>query len=120
MRTTMMRYAVGAGFGSVLALAAATGSFAALRPGEEPASRMAQFCVSEQDSEVPDAPRLYCRNGLARSEEYQSYAAECREIAERWPGSIQEQYEALARQWLILAERAGHYEEDSDLRSKWQ
>jgi hypothetical protein len=116
----MLRYALTAGLGGVLALGAANGSFGSVRTGADGTGRVTQFCMPEQDSEVPDAPRLYCRNGLARSEEYQSYAAECREIADRWPGSIQEQYEALARRSLILAKRARHYEEDSDLRSKWQ
>jgi hypothetical protein len=50
-----------------------------------------------------------------RSQEFRSYARESQEIADRWPGLIKQQYEALARQWLMLAERARHYEEGSDL-----
>jgi len=42
----------------------------------------------------------------ARSEEYRAQAAECQEIADGWSGLVREQYEQLARQWLILAANA--------------
>jgi hypothetical protein len=35
--------------------------------------------------------------------EFQAHAAECHEIAERQCDLIKEQYEALSRQWLIIA-----------------
>ena len=41
-----------------------------------------------------------------RSEEFRTHAAECQEIAERHRDLIKKQYEALARQWLVVAERA--------------
>ena len=50
-------------------------------------------------------PRL----GQSRSKEYLSFAAECQEIADRWPDLIKQQYEGLARQWLILAEQADRH-----------
>jgi hypothetical protein len=40
-----------------------------------------------------------------RSEEFRSHAAECHEIAGRCSDLVQEQYEALARQWLTVAEQ---------------
>jgi hypothetical protein len=45
--------------------------------------------------------------GRPRVEEYRAQAAECQEIAEGWSGLVREQYEQLARQWLILAANAG-------------
>ena len=57
MRTTMMRYAVGAGLGSMLALAAATG-FGQIQTGTRAASQVTQYCVPSHDN--PDAYRLYC------------------------------------------------------------
>ncbi len=41
-----------------------------------------------------------------RSEDCRAQAAECREIAGRWPGLVKRQYEELARQWLVVAEQA--------------
>jgi hypothetical protein len=37
------------------------------------------------------------------TDDFRIQAAECQEIAERHGDLIKEQYEALARQWLILA-----------------
>jgi len=39
----------------------------------------------------------------AIADEFRARAGECREIAERHGDLIKEQYEALARQWPILA-----------------
>jgi hypothetical protein len=39
------------------------------------------------------------------ADEFESHAAECREIAQRHGDLVKEQYEALARQWLIIAEQ---------------
>ena len=44
--------------------------------------------------------------GQSRSAEYRAHAAECQGIADRWSDLAKEQYEELARQWLVLAERA--------------
>jgi hypothetical protein len=41
----------------------------------------------------------------SRSEEFRAQAAECREMADRFHELAKSQYEALARQWLELAER---------------
>jgi hypothetical protein len=41
-----------------------------------------------------------------RPEEYRARAAECWEIAGRWPGLVRRQYEELARQWLVVAKLA--------------
>jgi 23S rRNA-/tRNA-specific pseudouridylate synthase len=41
-----------------------------------------------------------------RSEQFRAHAAECNQIAEHYSDSIREQYEALARQWLVVAEQA--------------
>jgi hypothetical protein len=41
------------------------------------------------------------RNDVAH--DFRTQAAECQEIAERHDDLIKEQYEALARQWLIIA-----------------
>ena len=41
------------------------------------------------------------RNEFA--DEFRTQAADCQEIAERHCDLIKEQYEALARQWLIIA-----------------
>jgi hypothetical protein len=46
------------------------------------------------------------RERATRSEEFRAHAAECHEIAERHCDLIKEQYEALARQWLVVAEQA--------------
>jgi hypothetical protein len=37
------------------------------------------------------------------ADEFRAKAIECRQIAERHSDLIKEQYEALARQWLIIA-----------------
>jgi hypothetical protein len=37
------------------------------------------------------------------ADEFEAQAVECHEIAERHCDLIKEQYEALARQWLIIA-----------------
>ena len=42
----------------------------------------------------------------APSDEFRAHAAECHEIAEGWSDLIREQYEALSRQWLLVAEQA--------------
>ena len=44
--------------------------------------------------------------GQSRSEEYREHAAECQEIANHWSDLVKQQYEELARQWLILAKQA--------------
>ena len=41
-----------------------------------------------------------------RSEQFRAYAAECHQIAENYCDLMKEQYEALARQWLAVAEQA--------------
>ena len=45
--------------------------------------------------------------GQSRSDEYLAQAAECQGIADGWSDLVKQQYEALARQWLMLAEQAG-------------
>lgn len=47
----------------------------------------------------------------SRSKEYRSYAVECQEIADLWPDLIKQQYEGLARQWLVLAEQDHRHSE---------
>ena len=42
----------------------------------------------------------------SRCEEYRAQATECLEIANRWPDLIKDQYEQLARQWLVVAEQS--------------
>ncbi len=42
----------------------------------------------------------------ARSEQFRAHAAECHEIADGWSDLIKEQYEGLARQWLVVAQQA--------------
>ncbi|HKA80924.1 MAG TPA: hypothetical protein VKD43_12870 [Xanthobacteraceae bacterium] len=37
------------------------------------------------------------------ADKFRANAVECYEIAERHSGQIKEQYEALARQWLMIA-----------------
>jgi len=41
-----------------------------------------------------------------RSKQFRAYAADCHQIAERYCDLMKEQYEALARQWLVVAEQA--------------
>jgi hypothetical protein len=41
----------------------------------------------------------------SRFEEYREHAAECQEIASHWSDLAKQQYEELARQWLMLAEQ---------------
>lgn len=41
--------------------------------------------------------------GQSRYEEYREHAAECQEIADHWSDLVKQQYEELARQWLMLA-----------------
>jgi hypothetical protein len=40
-----------------------------------------------------------------RSEECRAKAAECQEIADRWPDLLKSEYGKMARQWLTLAEQ---------------
>jgi methionyl-tRNA formyltransferase len=43
----------------------------------------------------------------SQSREYRAQAAECQQVANRWPDDlVKEQYEELARQWRALAEHA--------------
>jgi hypothetical protein len=45
--------------------------------------------------------------GRSQSWEYRAQAAECQQVANRWPDDlVKEQYEELARQWRALAEHA--------------
>jgi len=60
MKTTILKYAMGVGLGSVLALGAAAG-FGHVRTGTDAAGQVTQFCVPAHDDN-PDAHRLYCRN----------------------------------------------------------
>jgi hypothetical protein len=39
----------------------------------------------------------------SRYEEYREHAAECQEIANHWSDLVKQQYEELARQWMMLA-----------------
>jgi hypothetical protein len=42
-----------------------------------------------------------------RSQSYRAQAAECQQVANRWPNDlVREQYEELARQWRVLAAHA--------------
>jgi hypothetical protein len=52
----------------------------------------------------------------SRSEEYRAQAAECLELANRWRDEGKRQYEALAQQWLRLAEQAAGRPEQDDTR----
>jgi hypothetical protein len=58
MKTTLLKYALGSGFGGMLVLAAA--GFGQVRTEPAVPSHMAQFCVRPLDD--PDAHRFYCRN----------------------------------------------------------
>ena len=52
---------------------------------------------------APAAESLLDATGKARNEEYRERAAECQEIANHWSDLIKQQYEELARQWLMLS-----------------
>jgi len=41
-----------------------------------------------------------------RSDEFRTQASQCQRLANQFDGLIRCQYEALARQWLTLAEQA--------------
>ncbi len=43
--------------------------------------------------------------GQSRYEEYREHAAECQEIVNHWSDLVKQQYEELARQWLMLAKQ---------------
>ena len=60
MRTTVLRYAAGAGLVGMLALATATGSFGQVRTGTHAGMETAQYCAPQDEN--PDAHRFYCRN----------------------------------------------------------
>src|SRR6266849_2981717 len=55
----MLKYAIGVGLGSILALGAATG-FGQVRTGTVAASQVTQYCVAPRVN--PDAHRFYCGN----------------------------------------------------------
>jgi hypothetical protein len=59
MRTTLLKYALGAGFCGVLAFGAAAG-YGEVRTAPGTPSQVAQFCIPSLDN--PDAHRFYCRN----------------------------------------------------------
>jgi hypothetical protein len=45
--------------------------------------------------------------GRSQSWAYRAQAAECQQVANRWPNDlVREQYEELARQWRVLAAHA--------------
>jgi hypothetical protein len=58
MRTTLLKYALGAGLGGALAFGAAAG-FGEVGKAPVP-NQVAQFCIPSLDN--PDAHRFYCRN----------------------------------------------------------
>jgi hypothetical protein len=60
MRTTILRYAANAGLIGLLALVAASGSFAQVRTGAPAGNELAQYCAPQDES--PDAHRFYCRS----------------------------------------------------------
>jgi hypothetical protein len=59
MKMTATQYTVTVGFAGVLALTAATCSFAQNRMGAGDGRQMSQYCVPEDS---PEAHKLYCRN----------------------------------------------------------
>jgi hypothetical protein len=59
MRTTLLKYALGAGFAGVLAVGTAAG-VGQVRTESPAQNQVAQFCVPSLDN--PDAHRIYCRN----------------------------------------------------------
>ena len=60
MRTTIPRYAANAGLIGLLALAAASSSFARVRMGAPAGNELAQYCAPQHES--TDAPKFYCRS----------------------------------------------------------
>jgi hypothetical protein len=47
------------------------------------------------------------RDQACRAEAYRVQAAECQQVADRWPDDlVRQQYEELARQWRALAAHA--------------
>src|SRR6516162_4874152 len=60
MTTTILRYAANAGLIGLLALVAASGSFAQVRTGAPAGNELAQYCAPQDES--PDAHRFYCRS----------------------------------------------------------
>jgi hypothetical protein len=60
MRTTILKYATGAGVSGMLAVGAAAG-FGHVDTGTDPTRQVTQFCVPAHDDD-PNAHRLYCRN----------------------------------------------------------
>ena len=59
MRTTPLKYALGAGLCAVLVFGAAAGA-SQVRPAPGAPAEVAQFCIPSLDN--PDAHRFYCRN----------------------------------------------------------
>jgi hypothetical protein len=55
-----------------------------------------------------------------RSEEFRAQAAECQELADCSYELMKEQYEALTRQWLFLAEHAKAHEVLSQFTAAWR
>jgi hypothetical protein len=62
MKTIATRYAMIVGLAGVLALTAASYSFAQTRAGTDGRTIMSQYCAP-LDEESPDARRFYCRSG---------------------------------------------------------
>src|SRR6516164_3710971 len=60
MRTTILRYAANAGLIGLLALAAASSSFAQVRTGAPAGNELAQYCAPQDES--IDAHKFYCRS----------------------------------------------------------
>jgi len=53
-----------------------------------------------------------------RSDEFRARASECQSLAKQFDGLIRSQYEALARQWLKVAEQAEQQAATERWRSK--
>ena len=53
-----------------------------------------------------------------RCDEFRARASECQRLAKQFDGLIRSQYEALARQWLKLAEQAEQHAAANRSRSK--
>jgi hypothetical protein len=62
MRTTMLHYALTLGLGGALAFGVASGGFEPVM-GTDATGQVTQYCAPEQDSDVPEAPRIYCGTG---------------------------------------------------------